>query len=111
MKTLSPELSAHLASGATTLALCWRVERVDGVVLGFTEHDLDLAFDGVVHRAASGFSSTEISQTLGLSVDNLEAAGALSSEAIAETDLAAGRYDDASVSIHLVNWADPQQRS
>jgi uncharacterized phage protein (TIGR02218 family) len=110
VKTLAPEMQAHLDTGATTLALCWRVARADGVVLGFTEHDLDLDFDGVVHKAATGFSSTEISQSLGLAVDDLEAAGALSSAAITEADLAAGRYDDAAVSIHLVNWADTDQR-
>ena len=39
MKTLSPALQAHLDSGATTLAWCWRIERADGVVFGFTDHD------------------------------------------------------------------------
>lgn len=109
MKSLSTELQAHLDSGATTLALCWRVARKDGVVLGFTEHDVDLDFGGVVYKAATGFSATEIGQTLGLAVDNLEAAGALSSSAITESDLAAGRYDDADVSIHIVNWTDTSQ--
>ncbi|VAW18130.1 Gene Transfer Agent FAD/FMN-containing dehydrogenase [hydrothermal vent metagenome] len=111
MKSLVPALQAHLDGGATTLALCWRIERRDGVVLGFTEHDLDLEFDGVTHKAATGFSATEISQSLGLAVDNLEAAGALSSAAITETDLASGRYDDADVRIELVNWTDVGQRA
>ncbi len=111
MKTLSPALQAHLDGGATTLALCWRIERRDGVVLGFTEHDLDLEFDGVAHKAATGFSATEISQSLGLAVDNLDAAGALSSAAITEADLANGRYDDADVGIYLVNWNDISQRA
>ncbi|MBW6496728.1 MAG: DUF2163 domain-containing protein [Burkholderiaceae bacterium] len=46
MKTLSPELQAHLDEGTTTLALCWRISRNDGVALGFTDHDRALVFDG-----------------------------------------------------------------
>ena len=40
MKTLLPALQAHLDGGATTLAWCWRIERSDGVVFGFTDHDI-----------------------------------------------------------------------
>lgn len=111
MKSIDPALQAHLDGGSTTLALCWRIERRDGVVLGFTEHDLDLEFDGLVHQASTGFSATEINQSLGLAVDNLEADGALSSAAITETDLGSGRYDDADVSIDLVNWSEVSQRT
>ena len=42
MKTLSAALQAHLDSGTTTLAWCWRIERADGVVFGFTDHDRPL---------------------------------------------------------------------
>ena len=109
MKTLSPGLAAHLASGATTLAYCWRVTRRDGTVLGFTEHDRDIAYAGTTFAAASGFTATQIAQGLGLSVDNMEAQGALSAAAITETDLLAGRFDDATVELFWVNWADPAE--
>ena len=111
MKTLSTALQAHLDTGTTTLALCWQVVRRDATVLGFTEHDRDIVFDSVTYRAASGFTASQVSQSLGLAVDNLEATGALSSSAISEADLAAGLYDDASITIHLVNWADVSQRT
>ena len=45
MKTVSPELAAHLAGAALTLATCWKIERRDGAILGFTSHDRDLVFD------------------------------------------------------------------
>ncbi|MEL6871937.1 MAG: DUF2163 domain-containing protein [Pseudomonadota bacterium] len=72
MKTLSPELQAHLDTGATTLAWCWRVIRADGAILGFTDHDRDLQFDGTMFEANAGLTSSEITESLGLSVDNLE---------------------------------------
>jgi hypothetical protein len=39
---------------AETLATFWRIHRRDGVTLGFTSHDRDLWFDGVLYRAAPG---------------------------------------------------------
>jgi uncharacterized phage protein (TIGR02218 family) len=110
MKILSPEFSAHLASGATTLCWCWRLTRRDGAQLGFTDHDRPLTFDGTTFEAASGFTASEIKDSIGLSVDNLEVTSAISSNALVEADLAAGTYDDAAVEIFRVNWSDPSQR-
>jgi len=110
MKTLDPGLAAHVAGGLTTLCRCWRVDRKDGVIMGFTDHDRDLAFDGVTYQAASGFTATSIEDQLGLAVSNLDVQGALSSAAITEDDLNAGRYDDAAVTIFLVNWQDVSER-
>ncbi|TDX65146.1 putative phage protein (TIGR02218 family) [Methylosinus sp. sav-2] len=109
MKNLSPAFVLHLASGATTLAYCWRIRRRDGVILGFTEHDENIVYAGTIFEASSGFTASQIQQGLGLSIDNFTASGALSSLAINETDLLAGRYDDATVELFWVNWADPTQ--
>jgi uncharacterized phage protein (TIGR02218 family) len=110
MKSLPPSLAAHLATGTTTLAWCWRVTRNDGVRFGFTDHDRDLAFDGTAFEAATGFTASEIRDALGLSVDNLEVSSALKSDRLDEDDLAAGLYDDAAIEIWRVNWADPDAR-
>ena len=40
-------LQAHLATCATTVCRAWAVTRNDGVVLGFTDHDAPLAFEGI----------------------------------------------------------------
>lgn len=110
MKQLSPGLSTHLASGATTLCWCWRLTRRDGTSLGFTDHDRDLIFDATSFEAAAGFTASEIRDAVGLSVDNLEVESALSSNRLQEGDILAGLYDDARVEIFRVNWRDPSQR-
>jgi len=110
MKTLAAGLQAHLDTGATTLAWCWRLTRTDGVRLGFTDHDRDLSFDGTTFEADSGFTASEIASSVGLSVDNMEAEGALQSDHLNETDLAKGLYDNAAVEVWRVNWADVSQR-
>lgn len=110
MKTLDPDLAAHLSGGVTTLCWCWRLTRRDGVVMGFTDHDRDVAFDDTLFEAAAGFSASEIRDSVGLGVDNLEVESALSSNRLEELDIIAGRYDDAAVEIFRVNWQDPDQR-
>lgn len=103
-------LHAHLATGATTVCRAWRVVRLDGVTLGFTDHDQDLDFEGMTFRAGSGLTAKALQQATGLSVDNTEAAGALSDAAITEADILAGRFDGAEVTAWLVNWAVTDER-
>lgn len=110
MKLLPAPLQAHLDTGATTMCFCWKVARKDGVVQGFTEHDVNLTFDSITFLASSGFTASQISQTLGLSVDNLTLQGILDSSTLNEDDLAAGLYDNAEVILYWVNWGDVTQR-
>ena len=104
------DLLRHLGSGATTVCRAWMVRRRDGTTYGFTDHDRDFAFDGVIFKASTGMTARVLQQTTGLSVDNSEAVGALSDAAIDEADLAAGRFDGAEVRSWVVNWADTAQR-
>lgn len=103
-------LFAHLGTGATSVCRVWSVTRKDGVRYGFTDHDLDLTFDGITFKASSGMTARALQQSTGLSVDNSEAVGALSAAAITEADLMAGWFDKAEVRSWLVNWADVDQR-
>lgn len=110
MRQIPEALTQHLASGATTLCWCWRLVRRDGIVLGFTDHDRPISFDGTVFEASAGFTASEVRDSIGLAVDNLEVEGAVTSERLSEADLAAGLYDDAAVDVFRVNWQDPEQR-
>jgi len=87
-----------------TVATFWRVERRDGVTLGFTSHDADLWFDGLLHRAAPGIMPSAIRRSASLEPDSADVEGALSHAAITAVDLAAGRFDGAQVRIGLVDW-------
>lgn len=104
------DLHAHLKTGLTHVCQCWAVSRTDGVTLGFTDHDRDLTFDGITFAANSGMSAKALSSTTGLSVDNTEAAGMLSAASITEADIAAGRYDNADVTIWQVQWDNVEAR-
>lgn len=110
MKTLPAALAAHLSSGATTLSTCWRIARGDGLVLGFTDHDRTIVFDGIEHEPATGLDASDAVANAGFQVGGLEVTGALASDRITESDLQAGLYDNARVETWVVNWADPLQR-
>ncbi|MCY0146344.1 DUF2163 domain-containing protein [Hoeflea sp. G2-23] len=107
MRDISARLAVHLAQTATTTCHAWRLTRTDGLVLGFTEHDHDLEFDGTVFSAATGFRASEVETGLGLEADAANVAGAFSAAQISADDLALGRYDGAQVETFLVNWQCP----
>jgi uncharacterized phage protein (TIGR02218 family) len=110
MKAISPALQAHLDTGTTTLAWCWRLARRDGAVFGFTDHDRTLEFDGTAYEPEAGMTATELRHGSELAVDAQDAEGALSSERITEADIAAGLWDGAEIEVWRVNWSDPWQR-
>jgi uncharacterized phage protein (TIGR02218 family) len=89
-----------------TAAFCWRIERRDGVTLGFTSHDRDLDVGGLRYRSAPGILPSAIVLSTGFEIDRLDVKGALTSSAIREDDLAAGRWDGAAVAVSIVDWAD-----
>lgn len=103
MDALGDALTADL----TTLAICWRVVRSDGIALGFTTHDRPLTVNGIRYDSAPGMVPSAIVGTDDLEVDGMDVGGALTADAITGVDLAAGRYDDAAVTVFLVDWRSP----
>jgi uncharacterized phage protein (TIGR02218 family) len=90
-----------------TIALCWRLERRDGVALGFTGHDRDLAIGGLVYRAAPGMLPSAVSLSDGFDPATLDVEGALTSDAINAADLRAGRWDGAALTLFMTDWEAP----
>ncbi|HEX8389215.1 MAG TPA: DUF2163 domain-containing protein [Sphingomonas sp.] len=99
-----------LSEELATLAFCWRVERRDGVAIGLTGHDRDLAIDGIAHRASPGMTPSAIRREAGLEAETSDVGGALSSGLIEEADLLAGRWDGARVTLFAADWTDPSRR-
>lgn len=86
------------------VATFWRIARRDGCLLGFTSHDRDLYFDGILHRSAPGMVPSAIRRSSSIDNDSADVEGALSHDAIQAADLAAGRYDGARFAIGMVDW-------
>jgi uncharacterized phage protein (TIGR02218 family) len=96
-----------LEGALTSVALCWLIERRDGVAIGLTAHDRDLEIGGLIYRAAPGMTPSAITRSAALDADSMDVSGALTSEAISERDLLAGRWDGARVSVFATDWTAP----
>jgi uncharacterized phage protein (TIGR02218 family) len=95
-----------LGQELTNLAFLWRLERRDGVTLGFTSHDKDITLGGLIYRATPGMLPSAIVRTDGFDADTVELAGALTSDALTQADLQAGRWDGASLWLSAVDWTN-----
>ncbi len=94
----------------------WRLQRVDGTVMGFTDHDQDFVLNDTVfpnlgfpsvnttYATAAGFSRSAVANSLGLNVDNLEVDGPLSSTGVLAADVRAGLYDMCGIIAFLTDW-------
>jgi hypothetical protein len=99
-------MEAHLQGCLTTLATCWKIVRKDGRIFAYTDHDRDILYLGQVYSACLSYSRTAVRTTADFSVDNVDVQGVLDSTQITEADLEAGLWDNATVEIFAVNWAD-----
>ncbi|NJM50619.1 MAG: DUF2163 domain-containing protein [Sphingomonadales bacterium] len=93
-----------LAGDLTSTAYGWRLERRDGITIGFTSHDRDVEIDGLLYRASPGMEPSAVSESLGLDNGGLEISGIVSSDAISEADLSAGRWNGCALSVFLFDW-------
>lgn len=104
-----PQIADWLTAPIVPLAWLWRIERSDGMVLGFTSHDRDLVRDGVTYVATPGIQPSALSLNASLDADTMDIAGALTADAITEADLDAGRWDGAAVTLDVTNWEAPDE--
>ena len=82
----------------------WRLERRDGVALGFTAHDRDLWIGHFRYMAAPGMLPSAIELDDQLDDNAMDVGGSLSHDLISEADLTAGRWDGAKVCVGLADW-------
>lgn len=106
MKTINVALDGHFAKNCTSLATLWKVTRRDAEVFGFTDHDEDIPFGGVLYKAKTGFSASEVQTSGKLNVDNLEVATHFDADSITEVDVVAGLWDKARIDVMRVNYRD-----
>ena len=107
MRDIPIELVARIESGAAMLCHAWVLTRTNGVIMGFTDHDRDLTVEGVVCRAASGWTAGAVEGDVGLAAGSAVVAGVLDDVAISDSDVEAGLYDRAKIELWRVDWERP----
>ena len=109
MKAAGGALNTHLGQTATTLSKLARLTRKDGTVFLFTDHDRNKTVGAETFNAKGSFDSTAIRNTDKMRSEGAQFVGAFDSAEITEADLRAGLFDNATLDILAVNWADTSQ--
>lgn len=110
MRQVTAALQARLDADATSFCHCWKLLRRDGVTRGFTDHDRDLAFDGIAFSGGAGLEAAATETSLGFAIGGGDVSGALTSDTLLEADLVNGLYDGATLETWLVDWSAPEHR-
>ncbi len=109
MRDIPTELKNHLQAGVTHMCHVWRLTRSDGLILGFTDHDRVLDFQGLFCPPSSGFIPSETEIRTGLVAATGAGIGVLDDERLSVEDIQAGLFDQAKIEIFRVNWQDSEQ--
>jgi len=104
-RTISSEIKDHLGKQTTTLAICWKLVRKDGTVMGYTSHDKDIEYGGVTYYPAECAEVSSLEQTADAEPDNMEISVAFG-EGITKYDVYKGLYDNASLYVFMINYED-----
>lgn len=104
MRTVPAAITTARQSSSSRLCKIWRIERTDGTVLRFTEHDRDLVVDGETFLATASFDPSSIKVNADLSVSDMDVQGAFDSSYITAEDLLAGRYNGATFWVAECLW-------
>lgn len=110
MKPLPDSLSMVLSQQGAGTAICLRIFLEGGRIIGLTDHDEDLTFSAVTHRARPGLSLPEMERTADLAPDSAVIETALSSDGLTREDLSSGQLKQSRAEIVRVAWEDPAQR-
>lgn len=117
MRAIPAGLLANMQSPTSSVSICWRVERKDLTLILGTTHDQDVVIAAGdlagTYDAAAGITGSSVSSSSDLSVDNLEVSGKVAAAAdlsimdLKAADIEAGLFDDARVTIFMVDWSAP----
>lgn len=105
-QALAP-LDSLLINGVHRFATCWKIERTDGVSLHLTNHNTVLVVEGVSYSPVGSPSQTAVETKEGTASNNFAATSYITTAAVSEADLTAGRYRGSTLTEFLVDWKYP----
>ena len=88
-------------------AKLWKIDRPDGELFYFTEHDASIVFDGQTYAPANGYSPSASRAESGMKVPNMEFVGILDDDRIQVEDIRAGLFHNSEVTEHMIDWMYP----
>ena len=91
-------------SSVTEYAICWHIKLTNGVQIGVTDHDNDIEVTGVKYlsKALVKYDVAQKSSNMLKGIN--EISGIIDHELIKEDDILKGKFDNALLSIYLVDY-------
>ena len=98
-----------LTEGKSLFYAClWKIERTDGEIFYFTDHDEQIEFtDGETYLSAGGYDATARQIQSDFSAENVDVNGVITDDAITHADLKAGLFRDAKITETIIDWRYP----
>lgn len=109
MLQLPPSIQAQLEAEISSLCWCWRLQRPDGLQLGFTDHDRALVLEGLAFEPQARSSRPDADMETGLAPDQAGMSLALDDARVSLDDLQAGLWDETRVELLRADWTAPDQ--
>ncbi len=107
-KSVPALFQLHLNGEYLTLATLWDLTSADGSrSLHFTDHDANIPQGGNTYKAASGYTRSALSGRIELNVDNTDVDILLDDVELDAVDIRNGVWDDAIITMKLVNYTKP----
>lgn len=105
---LSATLTGLINAELGHLCTLWDIVRRDGQQYHFTDHDVDIVFNGDTYKCGVGYDRTAIEDKSDFSSDSLDVSGVLSTTDISREDIRGGLFDGAEVWIRVIDYTNPQ---
>lgn len=106
-RSIPGALATHYGTRYTTIAEALRVTRPDGNVSGYTSHDESASIAGVTYAANPGLDVSQLANSAGGAVGNLELTVLRSATGITQNDVLAGVWRNSAFLLFRYNWASP----
>lgn len=111
MRTISTSFQTHLESEVQTVALCWKIQRKDGTIYRYTDHDAAIVYDGSTYTPIDSGSPSNYRQNAALSPANIDFNMVFGTGSGRDAEIRAGLFDYAEMWTFKINWADPSTTS
>ena len=98
-----------VVSSVTEYAICWHIKLKNGEEIGFTDHDNDIKTDKFEYLSKALIRYNAIQKSVDMLKDFNEISGVIEHDLIKEKDILKGKFDNALLSIYLVNYKDLKQ--
>lgn len=100
-------LDSHVQQEVTSCCHLVKIVRRDGFTFAMTDHDYSIKFnDGVLYRADVSYNKFNIADHADFQDSNSQIDIPIDGIVFTRTDFLARRWDGATVTVYLVNWAD-----